>query len=411
MERLSSELVVATDRRFLSRDVATPELLAIVDVPSEWAEYVRVLDHEGPLVLLHYINTWVSTDDHTINEEPLKAIGHVRGTIVNTDTKEIVCRSFPYTPEAVSNDTEHLESLLPDDLSTVSFYNACEGTVLRLFWSCDEWRISTHRKIDAHNSYWAGPTFGEMFEELCADKCLEDLDKNLCYIFLMSHNSNRLVYDIPKPQLMLISIYNRQQARFLSTDEYPRLNPLDCVYPQPVNTISTVTELQEAVEELEKFSSFNLAGIIAISDLTDPYPVKIVNSYYNNIRNARGNEPNLRSRYIQIRGTPEEGLVVKWFTEPRYQEIFDAAENEVDILVERLHAMYMNRYVHKDFSQLPKEEFVTLQRCHSWHIEDRSHNIVTEDKVREMLNGTPNHFLLMMLNRQKHELRGQKDLD
>ena len=409
---LPTELVVFTDRRFLNRDQATPELLSTVDVPTEWAQYVRVLDRVGPLALLHYINTWVSATDHTIDEEPLKVVGHVRGTIVNTDTNEIVCRSFPYTPEAVSNDPERITALLPEDLSKVSFYNSCEGTVLRLFWDDKEWQLSTHRKIDANNSYWAGPTFGELFQELRKDNfAFDDLDRDLCYVFLMSHNSNRLVYNIPKHQLMLIAVYNRIESRFLDSNEYgpsfdtPKLNPPGCVYPQPVHVVKGVADLQGAVDELEKFASFNLAGIIALPDATNPRPVKVVNESYNNLRNARGNEPNIRSRYIQLRGTPEGGLIVGWYKEPQYQETFDAAEDEFDDLVERLHTMYINRYVHKDFSQLPKEEFVTLQRCHGWHVEDRSSNIVTEDKVREILNGTPTHFLLVMLNRQRREQR------
>ena len=410
--QIPTDRVVSTDRRFLSRDQASAELLSVVDVPAEWGQYVRVLDRQGPLALLHYVNTCVSASDQTIDEAPLKVIGHVRGIIVNTDTKEIVCRSFPYTPEVVSNEPERAQSLLPEDLSNVSFYNACEGTVLRLFWAGDEWRISTHRKVDAHNSYWAGPTFGSLFQELREGNFeFEDLDKNLCYVFLMSHNSNRLVYSIPKPQLMLITIYNRSEARFLATTEYgpdfeeARLNPPGCVYPQPVEGIKTLSDLQEAVESLEDEATFNSAGIIALADSANPHPIKMMNESYSSLRDARGNDPNLRARYIQLRGTPEGGLVVGWFTEPSYQEVFDAAEDEVDTLIERLHDMYMNRYVHKDFSELPKEEFVTLQRCHSWHVSDRSKNKVTEDKVREVLNGTPNHFLLMMLNRQRREQR------
>nr|QBK88091.1 MAG: RNA ligase with polynucleotide kinase domain [Marseillevirus LCMAC202] len=417
---LPTKLVVSTDRRFLGRDPATPELLKLVGVNPEWADYIRVLDHQGTLALLHYVNTWVSSTDHSINEAPLAEIGHVRGIIVDTATGEIVCRSFPYTPEVVSEDPERIASLLPEDLSKVAFYNACEGTVLRLFWHNEEWHLSTHRKINANNSYWAGPTFGSMFEELRTGFVLNNsepgpdqhsMDKNYCYVFLMSHNGNRLVYNISKPQLMLIAIYDRSTQQFLSGEEYgpshklgPK-RPAGCADPVPVTDINTVADLQEAVDELEKFASYNLAGIIAFPDSLDPRPVKIVNASYNNLRNARGNEPSLRSRYIQLRGTPEGGLMIKWYNEPDYQEIFDNAEDEIDELVNRLHTMYMHRYVHKNIDELPKEEFVTLQRCHTWHTADRGNNIVTANKVREFLNTTPTHFLLVMLNRQRREQR------
>ncbi len=407
---LNKELVVSTDRRFLSRDQATPELLKSIGVGVEWAEYIRILDRQDSLVLLHYVNTWVSSTDHTIDETPLGQIGHVRGIIVDTNTGRIICRSFPYTPEVISEDSERIGSLFSKDLSEVSVYTSCEGTVMRLFWYGEEWHISTHRKIDANNSYWTGPTFGSMFKDL-REFDLDDLDKNYCYAFLMSHNGNRLVYKITTPQLMLISIYDHSKQCFLSATEYgpqyetgPK-HPSGCVYPSPVNGINTIADLQEAVDKLGKFASYNHAGIIAVPDSQNPQPIKIVNVTYNNIRDARGNESSIRSRYIQLRGTAQGMLLIKWYTEADYQKIFADAEGEIDELVNRLHTMYMNRYVHKNFEQLPKEEFVTLQRCHTWHTTNRGNNIVTIAKVREFLNATPTHFLLLMVNRQRREKR------
>nr|QBK87564.1 MAG: RNA ligase with polynucleotide kinase domain [Marseillevirus LCMAC201] len=400
--QINNELVVSTDRRFLSRDPATPELLKSVGVGVEWTEYIRVLDRQNKLALLHYVNTWVSSTDHTINETPLKDIGHVRGIIVDTDTGKIICRSFPYTPEVSSENTERIGSIFPQDLSEASVYTACEGTVIRLFWYGEEWNISTHRKIDANNSYWAGPTFGSMFRELRGFS-LDDLDKNYCYAFLMSHNGNRLVYKITKPQLMLIAIYDYSKQCFLSDTEMEPVRLSGCVYPSPVIDINTITDLREAVDELEKFASYNHAGIIVIPDSQDPRPIKIVNATYNSIRDARGNESSIRTRYIQLRGTTEGKLLIKWFAEPD-QEIFDDAEKEIDKLVLSLHIMYMNRYVHKNFARLPKEEFVTLQNCHTWHTSDRS-NIVTVAKVREYLDTIPTYYLLLMLNRQRREKR------
>lgn len=404
---IPSERVVTTDRRFLSRDPATPELLDVVGVPHEWAEYVRVLDRNGPFALLHYVNTWVSTDNKTIDEEPLKVIGHVRGTVINTDTLEIVCRSFPYTPEVVSTDAEGMAAALPEQLSNVSFFNACEGTVLRLFWADNEWHLSTHRKIDANNSYWAGPTFGELFQNVRQFE-FDELNNDYCYVFLLSHNSNRLVYDITAEQLMLIAIYNRHESRFMSSAEYgpgfdTTLNPTGCVYPQQLYGIDSIADAQHMVDCMGQYNSFDMAGMIAIPDTLNPHPVKFVNPFYSDLRDARGNEPNLRSRYIHLRGTPQGALLVGWFTEPEYQQTFMSIELEIEKLVYRLHDMYIKRWIKKDFSPLPKEEFVTLQRCHSWHGENRSTNIVTKDRVREFVSSTPNHFLLIMLNRQKRE--------
>lgn len=410
--QLPLDLVVSTDRRFLNRDQATTELLNIVGVDPKYQEYVRVLDTKGSLKLLHYISTWVSTDDHSINEEIMRDIGHVRGIVVDTEANRIVCRSLPYTPELVATNASRRDALLPADLANSAIYTACEGTVLRLFHSGDEWHLSTHRKIDANNSYWSGPTFGVMFEELRKFQ-LADLDTRYCYVFLMSHTENRLVYRINESQLMLIAMYDTETQRYLEYNKdygvgHPAtLNPDGVVYPTTLQlTDKTAKGLADFIAELSLESgSYNKVGAIVFPSLTDPHPVKIVSDRYYSVRNARGNDPSLRTRYIQLRGTADCGLMINWFTEPGYQEVFDDVEAEVDKLVTRLHGMYINRYVNKDFSQLPKEEFVTLQRCHSWHVEDRSANIVTADKVREVVNTTPNHYLFLMLNRQRREER------
>lgn len=404
MNQSQSLSVITTDRRFLNRDTASDEMLQIVGVDTKWQEHIRVLDQQGSLVLLHYLTT---LKNDVVDEEPLREIGTLRGTIIDMDTKQVVCRSYPFTPEIVTND-KNLEKTLPEDLSQVSMYSACEGTILRLFWSGKTWQLSTHRKIDAYNSYWVGPTFGELFRQLQEDNfAYRDLDTNYCYIFLMSHNENRLIYNIPEPQLMLISIFSRDEGRFLAPTEYgpgynaKHLHLKGVVYPQPLAGIDTIETLKTAVEETP--GSFNSAGVIILPNPTKPYPIKILSTEYDSLRKARGNDPSLRSRYLQLRGTSECGIIVNWYTEPEYQQVFDDAEDEFEKLVGHIHQLYMNRFIGKDFSQLPKEEFVTLQRCHSWHQQDRANNIVTREFVRKFLNETANYYLLIMLNRQRQQ--------
>lgn len=400
----SSELVVSTDRRFLSRDPASAELLAIVGVDPKWAEYIRVLDRQGNLALLHYINTTVEAGG-ALNEEPLKEIGSVRGVIVDTDTGKVVCRSFEYTPEVVSTDVDRLMNL---DLGSKRFYPACEGTVIRLYHYGGEWRIATHRKINAERSYWAGPTFGELFSKL------RKFDYNIlntenCYIFLLSDNSNRLVYKVPElGQLMLLAVYNRATDSFLPNEDWG--TPLEgVVYPEEVK-INDNQQLQNVTNNYAQMQSFDRAGVMVVDPQNPSRPVKVINGDYNTIRNSRGNEPNLRARYLQVRGTPECDTLKTWFTDSEYQGVFAAAEAEIDVLVKVLHQMYIHRYVKKNFDTLPKEEFVVLQRCHTWHSEDRQVNIVTREKMREFVDTTPGFYLLTMLNRKRRAERAKQRL-
>ena len=69
-----NDLVVPTDRRFLNRPNATPKILKALNVPEEWQEWIKILDrsetNEGEIVLLHYLTTFKSKEDKTINEFP-----------------------------------------------------------------------------------------------------------------------------------------------------------------------------------------------------------------------------------------------------------------------------------------------------------------------------------------------------
>lgn len=381
--------VISTDLRFRNRDVPSKELLQAINVPESMAEWVRVLDRQGDLALLHYLTT--TNSDGTVNVEPMNVVGHVRGIIVNEATGEIVCQSFPFTPEILVDD---VNEVLPTFSEEMVLYPSCEGTVIRLFYD-DVWRISTHRKIDADGSCWSGPTFGSMFRELFED--FDSLDTNFCYTLLMSHNKNRLIYEVPKPQLLLVTVYNRQEKCFLSSTELYELPEYGWKYPVQIDGILTGEDLQRTVNEY--VPSFAFTGVIVLTDTkVSPKPIKFVSQRYLDLRTARGNEPCIRDRYIQVRGTEDEKILREWYTDEAH--VFEKVEYHFDKLVFRIHRMYLNRYIGKRLNTLPKEEFVTIQRCHAWHCENRKENIVTQEKVREFLNTTPNYYILIMLNRQ-----------
>lgn len=388
--------VIQSDKRFVNRPEVSDELLEVVNVDKKYRKYLRVLDEQDNLKLLHYIQIY---EDGTkqIDEDVLKHVGHVRGLVVDTDTNNIVCRSYGYTPEIVSTDKQKLSDLLPSNLTTVQFYKACEGTIIRVFWANDKWYVSTHRKIDASTSYWSGPTFGDMFEEL-RNFDYGDLNKEHCYVFLMSHKENRFIYPVEEQGLMLVTVYDTINNRYLMAEE---LN--SCKYPQHVE--EKWEKMEQLLDGIEEFKSFNQSGVIAFTDISNPHPIKIVNPFYKSLVDARGNEPSIRNRYIELRRTIDGELLISWFNEPKHRMIYESVELEIDYLAKKVHRLYINRFIKKDFGELPKEEFVVVQRCHTWHKDNRKENIVTVEKVQEILNDTPNFYLKIMLNRQRTEKR------
>lgn len=442
MHQLDSTLVVSTDRRFLSHPSPDEKILSILGVDPVWTNFLRVIDSQDNLCLVHYLTTQLAVDDATIDETPLRHIGHVRGTIIDTNASEIVCKSLPYTPEVIVDDWTRIREFIPaataatttttndtitspaiiasasatTDTSTIPFYDTCEGTIVRYYWWKPEnaWKLSTHRKINASASHWNGPTFGDVFAEL---KSFDDndphLDKDLCYIFLLSHPKNRLIYKVPSGQIMLVAAYKRS-SNILITN-VSSIHRLPGVMVPQRRIFLTLNHLVDAVADTEGTEphTFASSGIIAIlGSAMNPKPVKFISEKYHYMLSCRGNEPNIRMRYINLRGYPNEALrlVNIYSDDPEYQIIFDNVEKELEQLAQYLHALYINRYVFKDFSPLAKEEFVTIQRCHVWHSEHRTANIVTIQYMRKYLYTIPPRYIHAMLYHQQQRNRRQAQM-
>lgn len=388
---LPHNLVCPSDRRYLVRDIATISQLEAVNVHPKWQHWIRQIDtdiDEG-LVLLHYITT-VHPDTGKINEEPMNEIGHVRGIILEKTTKrgtegEIkwrsVCKSFPYTPEVVTTDTERVQRYVPEEI-TGPMFKANEGSIIRMYNHNGRWIISTHRKIDAQSSFWSGPTFGEMFSDVF-NLTEEDLDPRLCYIYILQHTSHRIVYPIENNALFEIAQYCAELDNL--------------VFTQQGQTGITNREMAIlTVDAMAEHQNPEMAGAIVFNNSR---PVKLVNENYSYLKAIRGNDARLRSRYLQLRGTPEMQVFVNYFPEGSME--YKQVENEILDLAKYIHQLYIIRFINKNKQRVDKEEFCVIMKCHSWYFENPGVNIVRLEKVLEVLNQTPTKYLNVMLRRQK----------
>jgi len=392
---LQHDHVVPTDRRFLNKPMATDSQLDAVGVSSDWREWVRVFDtytvpvldsdHVHTYALLHYITT--VTDSGKVDEEPMKHIGHVRGIVLHQTTKrdsmgqdkwEVVCQSFPYTPEVVLGPTTQ-ELPNPD---THVFFPSHEGTIFRLWHDHERWILSTHRKIDADRSRWSGPTFGDIFRELfTADP--SSLNPSVCYSFIAIHAGNRFVYPVTENKLVPVAEYDRSTYKFRITQKHP---------------LESGQNLSAVVGEMCLKQNPELAGVIAFHKDSQK-PVKVISQQYYDRRMIRGNEASIRTRYVQLRNTPQQALLAEWY--PEHFKTFSDVEIEIVCLCNYLHGEYMKRFVQKvpreSLERLSKEYHVFIMKCHNWHCENRQRNIVRPEQVEKFLRATETHYLLKML--------------
>lgn len=331
------------------------KVFELLEVSPEEDSNLRIFDQipEDSLILIHYL-------------EPTETCKHIRGIVIDVENEKIVAKSFPYTDDILITDKEQLSTISLKDNYEVT--KACEGTILRIFQGkiSKKWYISTHRKINGRRSRWSGPTFGEMFDSIWGE---EDFSKyfesGYCYIFLLSHIENRLVCKVPETRLIHVQTYQERDSN-LSISSFCKKN-------HPNVKSKEVLELGNNLEDLTKFAS-NLdwreySGIL-ITTYTEENGYrtidncwKLVTPEYYERRGIRGNEPNLKLRYLQLRQNDDEDADVSSIRKlfPEKEELFNTVESQLKELPAFLENYYIERYREGNFMILPKETHILLE--------------------------------------------------
>lgn len=193
-----------------------------LSVNSSWS----VVDHnsEENLALVHY------TDGADMD-----LYGHLRGTLIDLETKKIIADSYGYTPVAVLKQlyvVDGVYSTSPDVPGITDAENkACmfpveetiikrcfEGVVMRAIWHKGKIHYPTHRKINPYRSRWgSSKSFLSMYQESGGPDAEQLFDtskqfSSTCHIFLQVHSA--------------LLVGTRQQVKnayqvYLGNKEYP----------------------------------------------------------------------------------------------------------------------------------------------------------------------------------------------
>lgn len=374
------------NKRFLEKPPLNPndtELLNVLNVPPQDAQNVKVFDElPNGLKLYHYI-------DHKN-----KNTSHVRGIVVATaeDHPRVVCQSFPYTVEVT---TKNLD-LSNEDVKTSVIMNGYEGTLLRVFHYAGVWYLSTHKKINGKMSRWNSPTFGELFCECWKSNFdFSILNRDYCYVFLMSHPQNSLVCVNPRPLL-----YHIQTFDFLKNEKVTsQIDHPNVAYPK-TSHFETCEDLKKYVNEM---SWQTYSGVIVF--LENGNVMKVMNEEYHIHRQIRGNEPNLRSRYFQlskIEGMRSEDLLKVL---PNKREFFERCERDKYNLVRYLYDIFEYRHINGKYLRLPKEENYFLGKMFDEEfsnlkgqfLDKPTKNNIRSEIQKRLNENVPPHILSVMI--------------
>lgn len=348
----------------------------------------------------------------------------IRGTVISVQEDiKVKCISFPFTEEISATDFESSPTIQLEFNEQIMTTVADEGTIIRVFWADSilpiaisdknenngtntdtppssgsdslpkgRWYRSTSRKIDGTSSRWSGPAFGKLFDELWPSDIPYDryLQRDSCYVFLLSHPENRIVCKIEKPLLKLVAIYQfpNNKTVFVSPESvFPAVDEnRPFVLSRNLKIANRIDLIRVAKEQDWQVSS----GILYHNPVTNEC-IKIMPNKYVEMRPIRGNVPSLRLRYLELKAENKSQLLRNLY--PEKADFFDNIDDQSKVLLDYLVLLYKKRFLKNEYIRVPQQEYYIITKTHEKYREEYS----IEKNVKYILSSsTPRQINAMI---------------
>ena len=180
------------------------------------------------------------------SEDTNSSANSCRSVIIDTETMELVATQFNrilYNSKAI----DYIKKV--DDWNKITFQPLYDGSVILVYYHRDKWHISTRRCIEGDEAKWVKDTSClQMFNDAKDNVfTFDELNKNHCYYFLLSHYKNKGLMD------------NFMQQQY--TDSYAKLFHFLTVEKGTSNIINCTINSKVDILPVEKFD--NLENVIS----------------------------------------------------------------------------------------------------------------------------------------------------
>ena len=359
------------------------------------------IDEDAGLQLFCYVNC---------NPNDESFVKQCRGVVFNN--QEIVMRAFPYTLEYTHTDTDNINSNISSILQDCRVFDSYEGTLIRMFYFNGKWYTCTHRKLNAFRSKWASKeSFGTAFKKALdseiknnddlreslpdGDECLLErfqttLDPCNQYMFLVLHNDeNRIVCDCPeRPTLFHVGTFIDGELSMNENINIPR--PKEHIFDN----------VDDMIIYIKNINIRKMQGVIIFTPNNNQY--KILNEEYLEFFKARGNEPSIKYRYLQVR-MDSRLTDTLYYLYPTMISKFEEYEEAIYSIAQSIYKSYVERYIKKKWITVPVEEYNIMRKCHAYHEQDRKQNRISLKKVIEMVNCQSPTIINKMIRKFQNE--------
>lgn len=338
-----------------------------------------------------------------------------RGVVFNGN--DIVMKAFPYTLEYTTDNTTIIEKTIDNMFNDCLIYDSHEGALVRLFYFSNKWFISTHRKLNAFRSKWASKeSFGTLFKQALVSEvenneklrtALPSGDENILerfysildptkqYMFLILNSPENRIVCIPPSRPTLYHVGTFINDKITMTED---------IYI-PYSKKHNFKSLEEMYNYVDTMDYHYSQGVILF--LPNNTQFKVLNKNYYELFNARGNEPSIKYRYLQVRMDSKYNNML-YYLYPNMINVFEEYENHIYNIAKNIYKAYVERYIKKEYVSVSQEQFNVIKECHNWHCENRKENRITLEKIISVLNTQLpvriNHMIRQHISQKKTEM-------
>ena len=313
------------------------------------------------------------------------------GCIIDIPNMKVISY-FPYFNRVELEYENNVEEKFDEeDWNSTTIEELIDGTVIRLYYDT-EWKVATLHTINAENAYWTSDkSFKTLFEE-CAENFLnfETLNTKYVYGFIIRHPENKIVTHYESKDLVHVATLDRD-------DNFKDVEvDLNIIKPRKL-IFTSFKQMQDSCVKLH----FYLPGYL----LTDKNGIKTkyLAPHYNYVKNLKGNTPNMKIRYLQLRTmqpkdklsiAPKNEFVSIYF--PEFVFLANDIEKENIKKTNELYNKYVNIKIKKKYMELEQVEKQLIYKIHESYL--TTSISVSPQKVYEIFNSFPYYKIAMALN-------------
>jgi len=384
------------------------------------SNFIKVsdIDEKTGLTNFCYVNDLKTDSDEFLNNNV--EIKKCRGVVF--DGENIVMNGFSFTEEYSINE---LSTTISDTFSSIGkgcinkgvamcqVYEAHEGTLIRMFNFKGVWFTSTNRKLNAFkSSCGSNESYGCMFKAALKyqinvndalkksipetngnfyDAFQKNLDPSNQYMFLVRNtNDNRLVSKAPdNPTMFHVGTFvNGELDMDIDINVYK---------PRRID-LKTIDEIHNYVNSIHPSDS---SGVIVFCPNNIQFKISSIDHL--DMIKVRGEQSSVKFRYLQVRMSKQYNNSLRMMYPSEVNE-FDFYEQILHDISRKIHTAYMDRFIHKKFISIPKDDYSIIRTAHGWFLEDRGNHVVTYDVIRCIINERPPSSLNRMIKKYKHDL-------